>query len=54
MCIKILFRYIQNKIQPFLLCQRGKAFMSFFQDFRNIAFSKVQAEPLTFRFTEIK
>ena len=54
MGIKILFRHLQNKIQPFLLGKGSKAFMSFFQDFGNITFSKVQSESLSLRLAEIK
>ena len=54
MCIKILFRHLQGEFQTFLFGKGSETHMSLFQDLRYIAFRKIQAESLTFRFTEVK
>ena len=54
MCIKILFRHLQGEFQTFLFGKGSETHMSLFQYLRYIAFRKIQAESLTFRFTEVK
>ena len=54
MCIKVLFRHLQGEFQTFLFGKGSETHMSLLQYLRYIAFRKIQAESLTFRFTEVK
>ena len=54
MCIEVLFRYLQSELQAFLFGKGSETYMSLLQDLRYITFRKIQAESLTFRFSEVK
>ena len=54
MCIKVLFRHLQGEFQTFLFGKGSETYMSLFQELRYITFRKIQAESLTFRFSEVK
>ena len=45
---------MQGEFQTFLFGKGSETHMSLFQYLRYIAFRKIQAESLTFRFTEVK
>ena len=53
MSIKIRLGQLQGKFQSFLFGKRSKPQVGFFQHLRDVAFSKVQTESLTFRLAEV-